>query len=348
MFPVSFARGVVLDHTTLGGGVFDPFCGRGTSVFCAAELGRHGTGIELNPLGWIYGSAKLNPGNRDLVLARLTHLSSHSSDFVDQAAALPEFFQHCFCLNVREFLVAARSLLDWRSSRIDRTLMGFILIYLHGKIAEGKPNALSNQMRQTKAMAPDYSVRWWLANGFGEPPEIDPLSFLRQRIRWRYEKGRPSFSAQVAEVRYGDCRTVTPRMRHSLVGKYQLLLTSPPYCGVTSYYYDQWLRFWLLGEADRPARDAAWKSKFENEASYLDLLDKAFVSSRRIMAEDATIFVRTDKRSITLDATRKALKSAFPECSEEICDSPFPEETQTALFGDRSKKPGEVDILLRR
>ncbi|MEP2234489.1 MAG: hypothetical protein ABJM58_06700 [Alteripontixanthobacter sp.] len=291
---------------------------------------------------------KLNPGRKELVLARLAHITNMASEFEYDADQLPEFFKRCFCKTVREFLVASREALDWRGSRIDRTLMGFILVYLHGKVDRGRPNALSNQMRQTKAMAPEYSIRWWAKNSMYDPPEISPEPFLRQRVEWRYAKGKPANPHIAASIRNGDCRKVLPGIRGNLVGNCKLLLTSPPYCGVTSYYYDQWLRFWMLGETSHPTRDASWKGKFENGADYQDMLDQAFASSRRLLADDATIYVRTDKREATKTATLTALEQAFPEWSVAMIDSPFPRDTQTALFGDRTKKPGEVDIVMRR
>lgn len=348
MFPVEFARNVITAHTRPGDGVFDPFAGRGTSIFCAAELGRAGLGVELNPLGWIYGKVKLNPGRKELVLARLTNIGARAAAYREVADTLPEFYVKCFCPGVRSFLLAARCELDWRRSSIDRTLMGFILVYLHGKIDEGKPAALSNQMRQTKALAPEYSIKWWDENGFGEPPSLDPVPFLRQRIEWRYQRGRISASVHDADIRLGDCRKIVPRLRGPSIRQNSLLLTSPPYCGVTSYYYDQWLRFWMLGEAEHPTRDAIWKSKFENLTEYRKLLDTAFKAARRVMADDATVYVRTDARNLTRDATISALERAFPEWAMQIEDAPFPRDTQTALFGDKAKKPGEVDIILTR
>ena len=67
--------------------------------------------------------------------------------------------------------------------------MAFILIYLHGKLGQ----ALSNQMRQTKAMWHTYSVKWWKERNL-LPPEIDIKNFLLPRIRWRYEKGIPQIT----------------------------------------------------------------------------------------------------------------------------------------------------------
>lgn len=350
MFPIEFARRVIREFTGPDDAVLDPFSGRGTSVFCAMEKGRYGLGVELNPLGWIYGKAKLNPGRPELVVVRLGQIASSAPNFAAEADELPEFFHVCFCPQVRSFLVAARSMLDWRNSRIDRTLMAFILVYLHGKIGGGRPQSLSNQMRQTKAMAPDYSVAWWRQNGFAVPPEVDPRDFLRTRIQWRYQKGFPRADEALADIRLGDCRTVLPRLRRQVAdGGFSLLLTSPPYCGVTSYYYDQWLRFWLLGEAAHPIRDGAeWKGKFEGQAAYRDMLGSSFTAARRVMQDNSAVYVRTDARPTTLEATKEALREAFPEWTLKVHSAPFLGKTQTQLFGDKGLKPGEVDLILTR
>jgi hypothetical protein len=196
-------------------------------------------------------------------------------------------------------------------------------------------------------MAPDYSVAWWHENGFSVPPDIDPVAFLNERIRWRYLKGAPSWTA--SNLRLGDCRTVLRRQRSSMDERFQLLLTSPPYRGVTSYYYDQWLRLWLLGEAAHPTRvGEKWKGKFEDAEQYRQLLFDAFGACRRLMRSDAIIYVRTDARPQTLDITAEALYAAFPLWRETRMPAPYVRATQTSLFGDHGSKPGEVDIILTR
>ena len=70
-------------------------------------------------------------------------------------ANLPTFFEWAYAPDVLRFLLASRDILRWRDSKVDRTLMAFILIHLHGK----RLGSLSNQMRDSKSMAPDYAVR---------------------------------------------------------------------------------------------------------------------------------------------------------------------------------------------
>src|SRR4030042_4486682 len=61
MFPVSFADAVIQQYTDKGDVVLDPFAGRATAVYSAAVQHRIGIGIELNPVGWVYGKTKLFP-----------------------------------------------------------------------------------------------------------------------------------------------------------------------------------------------------------------------------------------------------------------------------------------------
>jgi DNA modification methylase len=344
MFPLDFARRVIARYTDSGDTVIDPFSGRGTTVFCAAEAGRTGVGAEITALGWLYAKVKLGPAPEEQVVDRIgkIYATSLENPWDHAAADMPEFFHVCFCRNVLRFLLAARSELDWRGNGVDATAMAFILVHLHGKMSGSRPSALSNQMRQSKAMAPGYSVEWWRKNGYDEPPVIDPVAFLKARLRWRYARGvLPRHDSRVV---LGDCRDVFPR--HGFRPA-KLLLTSPPYCGVTSYYYDQWLRFWMLGESEHPTKTGGgWKGKFKGELAYRELLRGAFGAASPMLADDAVIYVRTDARRLTLDITREVLSEVFPGKSMREHAAPFGKATQTHLFGDTSAKPGETDLVL--
>ena len=249
MFPTSFADKVIQNYTDPGDTVLDPFAGRGTAVFSAAVQGRPAVGIEINPLGFVYANAKLKPGGHKAVVRRLEELAEVVGHHREEASALPKFFHHCFSEKIREFLIAARTNLNWRRTKADRTLMAIILISLHGKIRQ----SLSNQMRQSTAMAPDYSVRWWHEKRL-TPPDIDPIAFITKRIKWRYTHGVPQTGK--SSVFLGDSVQKLPKLTREVQegsrAKANLLITSPPYHNVTNYYYDQWLRLWMLGGHEHP------------------------------------------------------------------------------------------------
>ncbi len=337
MFPLSFALQAVRDHTRPGDAVFDPFMGRGTTLAAAAALGRRAAGIEINPIAWLYAQTKLNPADQALVLARLTELEN----MVAAVEELPEseFFTWAFCPDVLRFLQAARLHLDWQHNQVDRTLMAFILVDLHGKDSA----SLSNQMRQTKSMAPDYAVRWWKEQNL--PPRLkSPGEILRLKIGWRYRHGRPLTRVKTAAILGDSSRDIDQVVQ---VGPFKLLLTSPPYFGVVNYNYDQWIRRWLLGGPEHPTTsNGEWQSRFGNKLEYRRLLTEVFTSAASSLTTRARILVRTDARPFTLDTTLEVLNQVFPQKRFQQNHRPFVNRTQTELFGDKSKKPGEVDILL--
>jgi hypothetical protein len=349
MFPVGFAFEVVRSLSRPGDAVLDPFAGRGSSVYAAAALGRGAVGIEINPVGWLYGSVKLRPASMSRVLERLREIEAAtalSGTANEIAANLPPFFRAAYAPGVLRFLLTARRRLDWRKSRVDGTLMAFILVYLHGK----REASLSNQLRDGKAMAPDYAVRWWKERKM-RPPSLDPAAFLSQRIEWRYKRGAPAFDAT---VRLGDSvkvvRDLASRVARGAQRPFDLLFTSPPYMGITNYHYDQWLRLWMLGGDPTAARTGGgrWQRKFESREQYVELLTGVFGGAVPAMSPKATVYVRTDAREFTLSATIDALQEAFPKKWLRTIDRPLTRRSQTALFGDKGEKPGEVDIIMTK
>jgi hypothetical protein len=299
MFPKEFAFEVVETYSKLGDAVLDPFAGRASSIYAAVAMQRQAYGFEINPVGWLYGFVKLQPATERNVLQRINELGTLSLALSRKKInALPEFFHVCYSSNVLQFLLTARSELEWRTSRVDATVMAIILVCLHGK----RESSLSNQMRQSKAMSPEYSIRWWREHQMA-PPDIDPVEFLIQRAKWRYAKGLPNLSD--GKMYLGDSTSLIQRLigrvnRHE-INRFSLLFTSPPYFGLTNYHYDQWLRLWMLGGTELPTwTGEKWRGKFESRPGYRDLLEKVFLGCSKVLKRNATVYVRTDARTFTL------------------------------------------------
>ena len=348
MFPLEFAFDVVEKYSIEGDYIIDPFAGRCSSIYAGGVLGRNSLGIEINPVGWLYGTVKLQPADKEDVIDRLLEIYSRRNYYKRAIEHMPKFYRMCYCDEVLKFLLAARKHLAWQSNDIDATLMSILLVYLHGKLGEG----LSNQMRMTKSMGINYSVEWWKKKKMTKPPEINPCEFVVNKINWRYEKGKPVTNDSV--VVFGDSATelktiVTNAVKNDI--KFSLLFTSPPYCSVTDYHIDQWLRLWLLGGPENPhTLKDKYKRRFVNKQEYYELLDNVFALCSSLMAGRSTIYVRTDKRDFTFNSTLEILKKHFPTHSVKIIEKPLEKntKTQTKLYGDKTMKPGEVDIILSR
>ncbi|MSU61372.1 MAG: site-specific DNA-methyltransferase [Pedosphaera sp.] len=341
MFPVSFATAAVKEHTKPGDCVFDPFAGRATSLFAAASEGRIGLGIEINPVGWVYGKAKLQTAEREHVEERIRWLGTSAKNYRAAAKELPQFFHSCFCADVQEFLLAARGLLNWRRTKADWTTMALLMIDLHGK----RESALSNQMRQTKAMSPQYAIGWWKGRDLS-PPERDPVEFMLKKVKWRFAKGR--LDSGSGHIYLGDCQIILSRWENQPPEtKAKLLLTSPPYHGVTNYFYDQWLRLWLLGGPEKPQSPGdACKRKFENKQHYVGMLRHVFAKSKSLLKRNAVVHVRTDARQFTREATIEALELAFPRKKLRSEKHSLPDFTQTSLFDSELETKGEIDFVM--
>jgi len=344
MFPLDFAFEVVDKYSKEGDYIIDPFAGRCSSIYAGGVLGRRSWGIEINPVGWLYGKVKLKPADENEVIERLKDIYSLRNKYKNQIKNLPEFFKYCFCNEVLSFLLAARQSMNWEENDVDATLMSIILVYLHGKLGEG----LSNQMRQTKSMGPIYSVNWWKKHNFTIAPKINPFEFILKKIKWRYAKGVPNITDSYIFLRDSSTEfdAIAKRARKDKI-KFSLLFTSPPYWAVTNYYADQWLRLWLLGGTDKPeSTGEKHKMRFNSKIDYYNLLETVFSNCAKVMAKNSTVYVRTDAREFTFNSTVEILKKCFPKYNLKTKNKPFKNRTQTELFGDKSKKPGEIDIIL--
>jgi hypothetical protein len=339
MFPVEFARQVVSTYCPPHGSVMDPFCGRGTVPFVALATGRVGLGSDINPVAWAYAKTKTDPYPDPQVVLRRARQIQAAITRTDRRPR-NDFQALAWSRDVLGFLNAARRNLNWKGSRIDRTLMGILLVHLHAKLGNG----FSNQIRQSKAMAPEYSVRWWREKQM-LPPEIDIIASLEQKLEWRYKMGIVANAEGVPRptILLGDSRVVLRRSPKGFAAN--LILTSPPYYGVTNYRYDNWIRLWLLGEGPALPETDAW-ARHGHQEQYRDLLKQTFSVCKRKSHEDAIVYVRTDARKFTLETTVDVLRTVWPNKSLYFAFDGFKKATQTALFGDKGLKPGEVDLLL--
>lgn len=290
MFPREFAFKVVQNYSNPGDAILDPFAGRASSIYAAAVMQRSGCGIEINPVGWLYGYVKLEPASKESVLKRIKNIAEIATCIEQQKIdKLPDFFNSCYSQSVLRYLITARDELDWQTNIVDATVMAIILVNLHGR----REQSLSNQMRQGKAMSPEYSINWWRERKL-TPPEIDPVEFLNKRVEWRYAKGIPNLKN--GEVILGDSTSVICDLALQVSsGKckpFNLLFTSPPYYKITNYHYDQWLRLWMLGFPNIPTWISnKWQNRFESKTAYRELLQKVFSQCAEIMDNKATIYL---------------------------------------------------------
>lgn len=334
MFPPFFAHDAVTSLTRKGDMVLDPFCGRGNAPFTATVLGRRSLGIDINPVAWLFTAAKLRPERSpERLLRRLEELRlcARAAD----RRARSEFERMAWAPGVRAFLRAARRELDWRGSVTDRTLMAFVALHMQDKQGSG----LSNVLWPTIACSPRYAVDWWTRHGFLEAPDVAPALMLREKIIRRYRHGTPDQVRGHAIL--GDARTAL-RRRDALGAR--LLITSPPYNGITDYWNDHWIRLWVLGHAMR--KDWRRSAKHENQEAYESLISDVFLAARRHLSRDATILVRSDQRKLTARICARALSQAWPNRRLYSRTSIAPHHGISVHHGRGGRLAKEIDFLI--
>ena len=334
MFPPTFARDAILNLTRPGEMVLDPFCGRGNAPFAATVLGRAAHGIDIHPLAWLWTEVKLRPDPQvDRVLNRLQSIA-RAARCTDRNGR-SRFERMAWAPGVRAFLRAARRELDWRSSVTDRTLMAFVALHMQDKIGTG----LSNQLAPTIAYSPSYAVKWWTRANLARAPNVDPVEFLTGRITRRYRYGVPEQAPGTALL--GDARETLHGIPFLNAG---LLVTSPPYRGVTDYWNDHWIRLWLLGYGMR--KNWQRSARYEGAEDYRRLLAGVFREAQHHLGCGAAVLVRCDQRRQTASICADVLRETWPRRQLFVRTTEAPRDGVSSLHGRGGSKAKELDLLM--
>jgi len=305
MFPEGFVAKQLLAYTQRGDTVFDPFCGRGTTVFECLLNGRHASGVDINPVAACIAGAKADAPRLSSVHARLAQLRealAESPAFVEPEG---EFFRACFHEKTLQQLLFLRQELQWKESRVDRFIAAVILGALHGE-SHKTPNCLSNRMPRTISTKPDYSVRWWAAKGL-TPPERDVFEIAGSLAAYRLAAERPALRG---DVKLRDAREAK-RAFPSLENQVKLIVTSPPYLDTTDYSEDQWLRLWFLGGAERPLIKKNRDDRHTNSGLYWKFLAEAWEGCSQLVQDGSVIVIRIGGAKLTKEDLFQGLKTSL-------------------------------------
>ena len=307
MFPEAFVE-KHLAATKFDGVVFDPFCGRGTTIFESLVRQRESAGCDVHPVAVCVSGAKGDPPARFEVLERLSALEEESLSFqgADDGGNLAEFFSLCFHPVTRGQVRFLRAELDWREDRTDRFIAALCLGALHGE-SHRSPNCFSNRMPRTISTKPAYSIRWWRKNGY-EPPPRDVFSILRYMNDYRFATSPP---AGRGEVVLSDARDAAGSFPH-LAGKVTDVITSPPYLDTTNYFEDQWLRLWFLG-GEATVTHPGGDGRHYNVDKYRKFLTEAWAGIAPLLAGKARIVVRIGGRKLARERIVDVLENSLED-----------------------------------
>jgi len=76
------------------------------------------------------------------------------------------------------------------------------------------------------------------------------------------------------------------------------------------------------------------------------MLRTVFTKSKALLTRNAVVYVRTDAREFTREATIQSLETAFPRKKVQIERHSKPVFTQTRLFDSEADTDGEIDLVM--
>ncbi|MDB6025276.1 MAG: methylase, partial [Verrucomicrobiales bacterium] len=284
MFPETFVQRYLV-WTKPGDIVFDPFSGRGTTVFESLLQGRQAYGCDVNNVAICISNAKANPPTRPKLYDRLDELRALFKE-TKVAISADRFFSACFSQDTLRQLTFLRSNLNWKRNKTDRFIAALVLGSLHGE-SHRSARYFSNQMPRTISTKPDYSVRWWDERKM-LPPMRDVFSVLSEMVDYRFESEPPTVRGV---VKHSDARKAINAFPQ-FEGKISMVITSPPYLDTTNFEEDQWLRLWFLGGPEHPNVRLNGDDRHLAEEKYWEFLTEAWAGVGPLLKKNAHLVVR--------------------------------------------------------
>ncbi len=257
-----------IDRLTVpGGGVLDPFMGRGTTPVQAALMGRHPIGNDINPLALLLTRPRLSPPPLSAVMRRLDDVTWDQAEEIRQDLLA---FYHPSTLRrlcaLREWLLREAPLAnaapdpatDWlRMVAINRLTghsPGFFSVYTL------PPNQAASIANQIKINRKRHQV----------PPLRDISAIVLKKTRQLLDDGPPGAHPR-ASLGVGS----STNLAHVPTASVSLVVTSPPFLDIVQYAQDNWLRFWFAGidattvEIATHRTEAAWEAMIRSTLSEL-------------------------------------------------------------------------------
>jgi DNA modification methylase len=284
MFPEAFVRKHLV-WSKPGDIVFDPFSGRGTTVFESLLNNRVGYGCDLNSVGVCVSNAKADPPRYVELCARIDELSTSKIE-QDRTLSGDEFFRACFHADTLQQLLFLRRTLKWKTNRSDRFIAALVLGSLHGE-SHRSERYFSNRMPRTISTKPVYSVGWWKRHKL-IAPRRDVFKILKEMVDFRFASEPANSRGKVKQIDARKAINAFPELE----GRVPLIITSPPYLDTTNFEEDQWLRLWFLGGPPRPSVRPDGDDRHGDEDKYWSFLTEAWAGLAPMLKRNAHIIVR--------------------------------------------------------
>jgi hypothetical protein len=198
-----------------------------------------------------------------------------------------EFWQKAYNTEILAQICKVRNYLFNHDEPSECALRGILLGALHGPKAKNINNTsyMGNQMPRTYAPKPAYSLRYWNTQNLF-PDSINIQEIVKKRAIRYYKSNIPIVQNKII---YGDSREAGNFQKIPIVS---VIITSPPYYGMQTYYTDQWLRNWFLGGPDCPVHAYNKQLRHSSPKEFSIELSRVWKNCAAISQKKARMYVR--------------------------------------------------------
>lgn len=312
MFPLIFPY-KALSNAKSTDLVYDPFCGRGTTNYAARLLGISSYGVDSNPVAYAIAQAKFVNVKPEDIFSRCVDILKNS-----QVTIIPqsEFWELAYNHDTLMDLCILRDYLNNKShlDKIDIALRAVTLGILHGPVMKTQPSYLSNQMPRTFATKPDYSVKYWNERSL-KPRYVNLAELIKRKAKYIFNEELPKKVS--GKIVLGDSRTIN----NVFEKKFDWVITSPPYYGMSTYEQDQWLRNWFLGGSEKVEYSTKSQLKHWSENAFTKDLAKVWSNAAKKSKPNAKLIIRFGALPSKSDKTPSELikeSLALADCGWKI------------------------------
>lgn len=299
--------------TEEGDSVLDPFLGSGTTVVEAQRLCRKGIGFDINPVACLISAAKT------------LQLSSEKIDIL--AATLKADARESLSTGLlyrRNSSVTPKTVqTKWYAPKVMNDLS---TLWVSIRKLKGAKKTLAQMAFSASLLPVCKETRHWGYVCDNSTPKTEHEGDVLTEYCRLLDRLGSAYRERDADMYNSGFKTISPVLlkcedsRQSLARiaaeSIRLLLTSPPYSGVSDYVKSQRLTMEWLGREIEPVRlleIGARSKRHRRKASdeFLTEIEQVFVAARRTLRSDGalvTILGESSKRASYIDDFHKMLR----------------------------------------
>jgi len=294
-FPPALVKHFILNYSVKGDIVFDPFSGKGTLPLEALICGRIGYGNDVSPEAYILTKAKCSRISKKRLFYLLNQLKKKMG-FIKSVNNVDYKIRTFYSDNTLKQILEIKEILKSSNSKYSIFIKALLLGIIHGSTS----NSLSLRCSHSYSMSPNYVKNYAKKHNLIKP-EREVIECLKQKASVCLKNPFPNIQGKAFDF---DSRKI--KLKDNSIN---LIISSPPYFGIQTYAYDNWLRLWFLGYDYKDVNKMQVNSN--SDEIYGNFMLKSLEEMYRILKPNSHCFIivgdvkkKTSKGHIIINTAR--------------------------------------------